>query len=75
MHTDLVVNYQSHRSVCEEVEKKEKLSKGAWQHSGPQLQAPLFKPYCPNLLTSPTLLAKGTFTLSFYQYDELMVCF
>ena len=31
MHTDLVVNYQACRSVCEEGEKSEDLIKGPWQ--------------------------------------------
>lgn len=48
MHTDLVVNCQSPRGVCEEVEKKEKTQRGFLAALGPRLPAPPFNGIVPS---------------------------
>lgn len=58
MHTDLVVNYQAHRSVCEEEEKREDLIKGPWQCSDSWLHTPLLR-HKVSILSQPLSIAEG----------------
>lgn len=58
MHTDLVVNYQACRSVCEEGEESEDLIKGPWQYSGSWLQVPLLR-HKISIPSQPLFIAEG----------------
>ena len=58
IHTDLVVNFQARRSVCEEEEKREDLIKGPWQCSGSWLYIPLLR-HKVSIPSQPLSIAEG----------------
>ena len=58
IHTDLVVNYQTRRSVCEEEENREDLIKGPWQCSGSWLSIPLLRRKV-SIPSQPLSIAEG----------------
>lgn len=66
MRTDLVVNYQTLRSVCEQGEKNEDLIKGPWQCSGSAYTHLYSGTKCPILLLSLSH-CRGKVGLSFHQ--------